>query len=80
MEPYENVLALLTMFPCSFGDPKVNMDFLVMQELPFDTIIGCSTTEELGTCVNLGNQSVSFQVGGLTVNTLLEFDKGLIPE
>lgn len=38
-----------------FGDPKVNVDFLIMTDLPLDKIIGCPTMEKLGTCIDLGN-------------------------
>lgn len=42
-----------------FADLKFNLHSLVMPEIPFYLIAGCPKMEELETCIDLGNESVS---------------------
>lgn len=62
-------------FSVFLGDYKVDVEFLLMTDLPFDAIIGCPTIEKLGTCIGLGKQSVSVHIDDITVKITLDFDK-----
>lgn len=58
-----------------FEDLKVNLDLLIMPDVPFDVIVGCPAMEELKTCKDLGNRNVSIQVDGNEVQMPLDYDR-----
>lgn len=63
-----------------YCDSTIDVDFLVMPELPFHEIIGFPTKIELGTCTDIGNPSDSVYIDGRIVKMPLDFYKSIHAE
>ena len=57
---------LIENVPVSFAGIRVSMDFLVVNGMPFDVIIGAPALESLHAQLDLGQQTVKVSVGGLS--------------
>lgn len=58
-----------------FAESKLIWTSSFFSEILSDAIICCPAIEELGTCIDLGNQSFSVLIGDIAVDMPQHFDK-----
>ena len=67
-------IGILKDVPNTLWDATVHLDFLVVDGIPFDVIIGPPSLEDLQACLDLGKQLVKVTAGDKTVKINLDLD------